>query len=53
MENFKDFQAFYGEMKRRAVKQAADAGTGNLRKTSLSYGRVLKACATCHTKFRG
>lgn len=48
-----EFQAFYGEMKKGAAKLATDAGTGNLRKTSLSYGRVLEACATCHTKFRG
>jgi len=48
----KEFQAFYGEMKRRAAKLAADAGTGNLQKTSLSYGRVFEACASCHAKFR-
>ena len=39
-------------MNRRAVKLAADAGTGNLQKTSLAYGRVLEACASCHAKFR-
>ena len=48
----KEFQAFYGEMKKRAAKLAADAGTGNLRKTSLAYGRVLEVCASCHAKFR-
>ena len=48
----KEFQAFYGEMKKRTAKLAADAGTGNLRKTSLSYGRVLEVCASCHAKFR-
>lgn len=48
----KEFQAFYGEMKKRAVLLEADAGAGNLRKTSLSYGRVLEVCASCHAKFR-
>ncbi|MDP2658747.1 MAG: hypothetical protein Q8O78_10080 [Candidatus Deferrimicrobium sp.] len=52
VSRIKEFQAFYGEMNRRAVKLAADAGTGNLRKTALAYGRVLEACATCHTTFR-
>lgn len=36
----------------RAVKLVADAGTGNLQKTFLSYGRVLEVCASCHAKFR-
>ena len=48
----KEFQAFYGEMKKRATKLAADAAGGNLRKTSLSYGRLLEVCASCHEKFR-
>jgi Cytochrome C' len=49
----KEFQAFYEEMKKRAAKLAADAGTtGNLQKTSLAYGRVLEACVSCHAKFR-
>jgi len=48
----KEFQALYGEMKKRTVKLAADAGTGDLQKTSLSYGRVLESCASCHAKFR-
>lgn len=48
----KEFRALYGEMKKRAAKLAADAGTGNLQKTSLSYGKVLEACASCHAKFR-
>jgi hypothetical protein len=48
----KEFRAFYGEMKRRTAKLAVDAGTGNLQKTSLSYGRVLEVCASCHAKFR-
>jgi hypothetical protein len=48
----KEFHASYVEMKRRTAKLAADAGTGNLQKTSLSYGRVLEACASCHAKFR-
>lgn len=48
----KEFQAFYGEMKKRAEKLAADAGTGNLQKTALSYGKVLEVCASCHAKFR-
>jgi cytochrome c556 len=52
VSRIKEFQAFYGEMKKRAVKLAADAGTGNLQKTSLSYGRVLEVCASCHAKFR-
>jgi hypothetical protein len=43
----KEFQAFYGEMKKRAALLAADAGAGNLQKTSLSYGRVLEVCASC------
>jgi hypothetical protein len=48
----KEFQAFYGEMKKRTSKLAADAGTGNLRKTALSYGKVLEVCVSCHAKFR-
>ena len=45
-------EAFYGELKKRTENLAADAGTGNLQKTSLSYGRVLEACVSCHAKFR-
>jgi len=52
VSRIKEFQGFYGEMKKRTAKLAADAGTGNLQKTSLSYGRVLEACASCHAKFR-
>ncbi len=52
VSRIKEFQAFYGEMKKRAVKLAADAGTGNLQKTALAYGRVLEVCASCHAKFR-
>jgi len=52
VSRIKEFQAFYGELKKRTVKLAADAGTGNLQNTSLSYGRVLEACVSCHTKFR-
>jgi len=52
VSRIKEFQAFYGEMKKRAAKLAADAGTGNLQKTSLAYGRVLEVCASCHAKFR-
>jgi cytochrome c556 len=52
VSRIKEFQALYGEMKKRAVKLAADAGTGNLQKTSLAYGRVLEVCASCHAKFR-
>jgi hypothetical protein len=48
----KEFQAFYGEMKKRVTRLAADAGTGNLQKTALAYGRVLEVCASCHAKFR-
>ena len=48
----KEFQAFYGELMKRAAKLADDAGTGNLQKTALSYGRVLEVCASCHAKFR-
>lgn len=48
----KEFQAFYGELKKRTAKLAADAKTGNLPKTSLAYGRVLEVCASCHAKFR-
>ena len=48
----KEFRAFYGEMKKRAAILADDAGTGNLRKTALSYGRVLEVCASCHAIFR-
>jgi len=40
-----------GEMKRRTANLAADAGTGNLQKTALAYGRVLEVCASCHAKF--
>jgi len=52
VSRIKEFQAFFGEMKKRAAKLAADAGTGNLQNTSLSYGRVLEACVSCHAKFR-
>ena len=52
VSQIKEFRAFFGEMKRRTAKLAADAGTGNLQKTSLSYGRVLEVCASCHAKFR-
>jgi hypothetical protein len=52
VSRIKEFRAFYGEMKKRAAKLAADAGTGNLQKTALSYGRVLEACASCHANFR-
>lgn len=52
VSRIKEFHAFYGEMKKRAVKLVADAKTGNLQKTSLSYGRVLEACVSCHVKFR-
>lgn len=48
----KEFQAFFRELKGRAGILAADAGTGNLQKTSLAYGRVLEACVSCHAKFR-
>ena len=48
----KEFQAFFRELKGRAETLAADAGTGNLRKTSLAYGRVLEVCVSCHAKFR-
>jgi Cytochrome C' len=52
VSRIKEFQAFYGEMKKRAVKLAADAGTGNLQNTSLAYGKVLEVCTSCHAKFR-
>jgi cytochrome c556 len=52
VSRIKEFRAFYGEMKKRTAKLAADAGTGNLQKTSLSYGKVLEACASCHAIFR-
>jgi cytochrome c556 len=48
----KEFQAFFKELKGRAEILAADAGTGNLPKTSLAYGRVLEVCVSCHAKFR-
>jgi cytochrome c556 len=48
----KEFQAFFKELKGRAEKLAVDAGTGNLQKTSLAYGRVLEVCVSCHAKFR-
>jgi len=48
----KEFHAFYGELKKRTAKLASDAKSGNLPKTSLSYGRVLEVCASCHAKFR-
>ena len=48
----KEFQAFFKELKGRAETLATDAGTGNLRKTSLAYGRVLEVCVSCHAKFR-
>lgn len=48
----KEFQAFFGELMKRAAKLAADAGTGNLQKTALSYGKVLEVCVSCHAKFR-
>jgi Cytochrome C''. len=52
VSRIKEFQAFYGEMKKRTAKLVADAGTGNLQKTSLAYGRVLEVCVSCHAKFR-
>jgi cytochrome c556 len=52
VSRIKEFRVFYGEMKTRAAKLAADAGTGNLQKTSLAYGRVLEVCTSCHAKFR-
>ena len=52
VSRIKEFHAFYGEMKKRAAKLAADAGTGNLQKTALAYGRVLEVCVSCHAKFR-
>ena len=52
VSRIKEFQAFYGEMKKRTAKLAADAGTGNLQNTSLSYGRVLEVCTSCHAKFK-
>lgn len=53
-ERFADqgIPAFYGELRKRTAKLAADAGTGNLQKTSLACGRVLEDCASCHAKFR-
>ena len=48
----KEFQAFFKELKGRAGTLATDAGTGNLQKTSLAYGRVLEVCVSCHAKFR-
>ena len=52
VSRIKEFQALYGEMKKRTANLATDAGTGNLQKTSLSYGRVLDVCVSCHAKFR-
>ena len=52
VSQIKEFQAFYGELKKRTAKLAADAGSGNLPKTALSYGRVLEVCVSCHAKFR-
>jgi len=52
VSRIREFQAFYAEMKKRAAKLAGDTKTGNLQKTSLSYGRVLEACVSCHAKFR-
>ena len=52
VSRIKEFQASYEEFRKRSAKLAADAGTGNLQKTSLSYGRVLEACVSCHAKFR-
>jgi cytochrome c556 len=52
LSRVKDFQASFKEMRGRAETLAADAGTGNLQKTSLAYGRVLEECVSCHAKFR-
>jgi cytochrome c556 len=52
VSRIKEFQAFFKELKGRAEILAADAGTGNLQKTSLAYGRVLEVCVSCHAKFR-
>jgi cytochrome c556 len=52
VSRIKEFQAFFKEMKGRAGTLETDAGTGNLQKTSLAYGRVLEACVSCHAKFR-
>ena len=52
VSRIKEFQASYEEFRKRTAKLAADAGTGNLQKASLSYGRVLESCVSCHAKFR-
>jgi len=52
VSRIKEFQAFYEEFRKRTARLAADAKTGNLQKASLSYGRVLEACVSCHAKFR-
>ena len=52
VSRIREFQASYEEFRKRTAKLAADAGTGNLQKASLSYGRVLEACVSCHAKFR-
>jgi len=52
VSRIREFQAFYVELTKRTAKLAADAGTGNLQKTALSYGRVLEVCVSCHAKFR-
>jgi hypothetical protein len=52
VSRIKDFQAFFGETKKREAKLVADADTGNLQTTSLSYGRVLEACVSCHKRYR-
>lgn len=52
VSRIKEFQAFYGELQKRTARLAGDAKSGDLRKTSLAYGRVLESCVSCHAKFR-
>lgn len=52
VSRIKESQAFFGESKKREAKLVADADTGNLQTTSLSYGRVLEACVSCHKRYR-
>ncbi|MCR4308894.1 MAG: cytochrome c [Deltaproteobacteria bacterium] len=52
VSRIKEFQALYGETKKRVTRLAADADTGNLQKVALSYGRVLEACVSCHKQYR-
>jgi cytochrome c556 len=48
----KEFHGFYVEMEKGAKGLQATLQSGDLPKSGIAYGRILKVCATCHRKFR-